>query len=86
MQFLITALLFTIHFATINTKVKKQRKEIKNKFTIHFATINTGIGMKFLKIYLLFTIQKQESIQSVVNIRFLDIFCVLTVHYSNRQI
>ena len=33
-----------------------------------------------------FTIQKQESIQGIDNIRFLDVFCVLTVHYSNKQI
>ena len=33
-----------------------------------------------------FTLQRLESIQSIDNIRFLDVFCVLTVHYSNKQI
>lgn len=32
-----------------------------------------------------FTIQRLENTQSIDNIRFLDVFCVLTVHYSNRQ-
>ena len=35
---------------------------------------------------LAFTIQRLESNQSIENIRFLDVFCVLTVHYSNKQI
>ena len=56
------------------------------EFTIHFATINTNSYTCASNKHKLFTIQKQESIQSIDNIRFLDVFCVLTVHYSNRQI
>ena len=56
------------------------------KFTLHSATIKIyrePVGSAAIRA---FTLQKQESIQSIDNIRFLDVFCVLTVHYSNRQI
>ena len=34
---------FTIHFATINTKVLFSKKTTNPEFTIHFATINTNV-------------------------------------------
>ena len=38
------SLLFTIHFATINTyEIENQRIQVA-KFTIHFATINTNLA------------------------------------------
>ena len=40
--------IFTIHFATINTKYEKISKIVSEAFTIHFATINTRL--KKLKI------------------------------------
>ena len=55
-------------------------------FTIHFATINTENQEQLREKNLPFTIQRLENTQKVGNIRFLDVFCVLTVHYSNRQI
>ena len=39
-----TQYIFTIHFATINTKKDKIAEIIKKLFTIHFATINTKIN------------------------------------------
>ena len=56
------------------------------KFTLHSATIKTLSMGDISNFILKFTLQKQEITQRVGNIRFLDIFCVLTVHYSNRQI
>ena len=35
--------IFTLYFATINTKFSSFLSFVKNSFTIHFATINTTI-------------------------------------------
>ena len=78
--------IFTLHFATINTVKFVKDFSAHLLFTIHFATINTSLIISSTVWVSLFTIQKQESIQSIDNIRFLDVFCVLTVHYSNKQI
>lgn len=59
---------------------------MKKTFMLHFATINALRHSHATNMLRKFTIQKQESIQGIDNIRFLDVFCVLTVHYSNKQI
>ena len=46
MKFLKIYLLFTIHFATINTNMLNTCKRRAWKFTIHFATINTAIMIR----------------------------------------
>ena len=34
---------FTLHFATINTRSKRNFENMSYKFTLHFATINTDV-------------------------------------------
>ena len=79
---------------SLNSDVKFQEitaiGKIKDENVYQFQMTENFIPYRrdvdYLKLNGKCTIQKQESIQSIVNIRFLDIFCVLTVHYSNRQI
>ena len=68
---------FTIHFATINTRLKEFIDKINLKFTIHFATINTDILLSTSTVIGIFTIH----FATINTNNFLEFDCF----YTNLQ-
>ena len=48
--------IFTLHFATINTTLPDYPNEKRRKFTLHFATINTLFDFTLVSSHLKFTL------------------------------